>query len=477
MAAVMKETSRATSRLRGFNSGAREIDDAPVEVSAGLPAWLRGTLLLNGPALWDWPGGSYRHWFDGMAMLHRVRIDADAAVRYRSRFVQSKDYQASKAAGAPAFGGFDTPDPAGFFERMKNLRHPRATDNPAVVMSRIGDRWIANTETETLTRFDPDTLETLGAIDFEDNLQMPLLSAHGITDRRGDYWNVGIELGPKCTYRLYRIRAGTQRREVVGSITVAKSGYLHAFAMSTRHAIVWETAMRAQPLGFLFTGNAYIRNFRWDPGSGSMLHAIALDDGRVTSWAIPAMNCFHAVQAYETDDGFVVELADYDDAAVFDDLLLANLRAATPMKSVPRLSRYRLRRGRSDAQREPVGEAIELMQIHPLRFAAERASLTWGSGIAVAPQRRFGDRTVRIDLDSGERREWQRENAVHLEPLFVARPGGIEEDDGVLLVPTLADGDATTQLAVVDAKAMQCVATLAMPQVVPFGFHAAFMPA
>ena len=74
------------SRLRGFDSGAREVDDAAVRVAGDIPAWLHGALLLNGPALWELPGGSRRHWFDGYAMQHRLRIDA-AGGRYRSRFV------------------------------------------------------------------------------------------------------------------------------------------------------------------------------------------------------------------------------------------------------------------------------------------------------------------------------------------------------------------------------------------------------
>lgn len=49
--------------------------------------------------------------------------------------------------------------------------------------------------------------------------------------------------------------------------------------MSQRHALIWETAMRAQPLRFLFGARAYIRNFRWTPEGGSALHAVSLDDG------------------------------------------------------------------------------------------------------------------------------------------------------------------------------------------------------
>lgn len=60
---------------------------------------------------------------------------------------------------------------------------------------------------------------------------------------------------------------------------------------------------------------------------------------------------------------------------------------------------------------------------------------------------------------------------------FGSRPGGQSEDDGVLFVPTLADGDETTVIGVIDARSMQCLAELRPPQIVPFGFHAAFDPA
>jgi beta,beta-carotene 9',10'-dioxygenase len=44
-------------------------------------------------------------------------------------------------------------------------------------------------------------------------------------------------------------------------------------------------------------------------------------------------------------------------------------------------------------------------------------------------------------------------------------------------VPTLADGDSGTVVAVLDPQRMEPIATLHLPQVVPFGFHAAWAPA
>jgi len=43
-------------------------------------------------------------------------------------------------------------------------------------------------------------------------------------------------------------------------------------------------------------------------------------------------------------------------------------------------------------------------------------------------------------------------------------------------VPTLTDGDTGTVVAVLDPARMECIAELQLPQVVPFGFHAAWDP-
>jgi beta,beta-carotene 9',10'-dioxygenase len=462
-------------RLRGFDTGARELDDTELAVHGKLPAWLHGHLLLNGPAVWDLPDGRYAHWFDGLAMLHRVHFAEGRAV-YRSRFARSQSFALAQAAGKPVVGEFSTSDTEPWLKRLTHFFHPRSTDNPAVVMSRIGERWVACTESHHLTEFDPATLATLGELPHDDALDMPLMAAHGMTDSRGDYWNVGVELGPRCTYRLFRIRAGSTARESIGAFTVKKSGYLHAFARSAHHALVWETALRAQPLGFLFTRRPYMGNFRWEPAGGSAIHAISLADGSVRRWEIPPMMCFHAVQAYEDGSDLVLDLCDYPDASIFDDLRLDALRSGARQHTAARLTRYRLQPGRSEAQLQHLGDGFELPQVHPARAEEGAARWAWGAGYDAEDRTHFLDRTVRIDLTTGERREWQRPDAVQLEPLLVPRPGGIDEDDGVLLVPTLADGDAATQIAVVDPRRMECLATVHAPQVLPFGFHAAFHP-
>lgn len=460
-------------RARGFLSGAGEIDDEAVDVQGRLPAWLEGTLLLNGPALWELPRGRLEHWFDGYGMWHALPI-AGGAVRYRSRFAASESYRRSLAAGAPIYGEFGTPNPAGLFAR---LRAARVTDNPAVVMSQHGDRWVSLTETPYLTCFDPASLATLERVDLAQRGEaMHLMSAHGFTLPDGSYLNVATELGPKCTLKPFRLAPGATRPEVIARIKVPKAGYLHGFALAPGHALVWETALRANALGLRFGGKSYVGNFRWEPGRGSVIHAVALDSGAVRSWRIPPMMAFHSTQAWRDGRDLMLEIATYDDDGIMADLSLDRRRRAMPLRSPIHHVRYRLRDGRGEAEPEPLpGPGIELQQVHPGRIGQGRARVCWGA--CTGPSGEAFDSTSRIDLDSGVASSWQRPDATQLEPLFVPRPGGIDDDDGVLFVPTLADTDETTVIGVVDAHSMKCLAELRTPQIVPFGFHAAFKPA
>jgi carotenoid cleavage dioxygenase-like enzyme len=470
---VPARSAAVSRRVRGFFGGAREVDDAPLAVRGSLPAWLRGTLLLNGPALWELPGGALRHWFDGYSMWHALRL-GDGPPRYRSRFAASESYRRSVAGGRPVVGEFGSPNPGGLIAR---LRSPPATDNPAVVISRLGRRWFAVSETPFLTFFDPATLATGErlALSSKDE-RVDLMAAHGFTLDDGSYLNVGTELGRECVLKLLRLRPGAARPEVVARIRTPRVGYTHAFALAPGHAVVWECALRLDALALRFSKRSYADCFTWRPAEGSMLHAVALDGGQVRSWRIPPMMAFHATQAYADGGDLVLELAAYDDGAIFGDLMLDRRRADLPLRARLRHLRYRLRRGRADAEPEPMpGPPIELQQVHPARVGHARARVAWGTG--GVDDGRFADRTLRVDLDSGEVAVFQRDDAIQLEPLFVARPGGENDDDGVLLVPTLAGSDDAGVVAVVDACSMACLAELQAPQVLPFGFHAAFVAA
>lgn len=463
----------AAGRLRGFASVYSECEPIEPKVSGELPPWLSGNLLLNGPALWDFPAARYEHWFDGLALLHRFQIGA-GRVRYHNRFLRSQDWQLAQANGRPMLGGFDTPVAGGLLSRLRHLGHPQRTDNGCVVISPCGGQWLAGTESDRLLRFDPDSLETLGELGWADAEQLPLMAAHPCIDAGGRWWNVAVKLGPSCQYVLFHADAAG-RREIMARIPVKRAGYLHAFALSAGHAVIWECAWRAQPLRFLFSGESYAQHFDWLPEGGSRIHTVSLADGAVRSWDAPALMAFHATQAYEVGGDVVLDLC-LDDIAVVDELKLEALRAGRPTQAPrARHTRLVLSPAASAVREEALPGRFELPQVHPALAGARAARYVWAASASDGAA--FFNLTVKLDHQTGALTKAGLDDAIALEPLFVPRPGAAAEDDGLLLVHTLTDTAAGSCVRVLDAADLRERAAIELPHVMPFGFHGAWRSA
>lgn len=87
-AAAPGARDRARALALGFTSLRDEtrIPDLPIE--GRMPGWLTGTLLRNGPALFEVGPDRFNHWFDGLAMLHAFSFEG-GRVAYANRFLRS----------------------------------------------------------------------------------------------------------------------------------------------------------------------------------------------------------------------------------------------------------------------------------------------------------------------------------------------------------------------------------------------------
>ena len=72
----------------GFTTQSNEMGREPLAVTGQMPSWLSGTLIRNGPAQFEVGSQHYRHWFDGLAMLHGFTFREDQ-VLYSNRFLRS----------------------------------------------------------------------------------------------------------------------------------------------------------------------------------------------------------------------------------------------------------------------------------------------------------------------------------------------------------------------------------------------------
>src|SRR5687767_8859546 len=208
------------------------LDSLPV--SGEIPPWLTGSLVRVTPASWD---AGQRHWFDGMAMLHSFAID-DGRVSYANRWLRSRQFEAVERDGRIAYSEFATDPCRSIFKRVTTMFDPVAavSDNGVVNVAKLGDQYLALTETPLPVAFEPDTLETLGVTDWADAIPGIITTAHPHGDG-GTLINYALHYGARPSYRIYAQRPG-EKPDVIGSVRCGKPGYIHSFGL-TEHYVVF----------------------------------------------------------------------------------------------------------------------------------------------------------------------------------------------------------------------------------------------
>jgi beta,beta-carotene 9',10'-dioxygenase len=169
----------------------------------------------------------------------------------------------------------------------------------------------------------------------------------------------------------------------------------------------------------------------------------------------------------------VLDICAYDDAQIVGDFKLDRLCAENgPGLPVPRFRRYRLVPGTSAAEAETFpGTSIELPRVAPAQ-ASNAYRFAYGAG--TDERSNIFDRLVKIDVRERSVTAWSAPGAYPGEPVFVARPGAVDEDDGVLLSVVLDASAASSYLLVLGARTLEECARALVPHHIPFGFHGMF---
>ncbi|RWN36958.1 carotenoid oxygenase family protein [Mesorhizobium sp.] len=459
----------------GFTTLEQEVDQLPLQVEGELPAWLTGSLIRTGPAKFEVGRQAYTHWFDGLAMLHAFDF-SDGTVRYSNRFIRSQSYCETMEKGRIARGEFMTDPCRTLFGRVMAIFNPKLTDNANVNVSVLAGEIVALTETPMPIRFDPHTLKTHGRLQFSRAIKGQISTAHPHSDGQRGYSYV-IEMGRRSTYRLFVDERGVQR--VLAELPVDRPSYMHSFGMSERYLVLTEFPLRVNPLKLAFSGKPFITNYRWQPEFGTVFTVIDKSTGAVVARArASSCFCFHHVNAFEADGALLVDLLAYPDATIIDELRLDRLRAGARVNPTSTLARYRIPlEGNPSAtieiEPEPLCDTrIELPRIDYSRRAGRSYRCVWGAGQSEPDS--FLDTIAKVELSAtapATVTTWAEPGCYAGEPVYVARPAGAEEDDGVLLSVVLDVGAGTSFLLVLDAATLAERARASVPHHIPFGFH------
>jgi len=465
-------TATTTGASVGFTTLAHEtvVDELPVQ--GELPAWLSGSLLRTGPAKFEAGERSMRHWFDGLAMLHRFTL-RDGHASYGNRFLHSASYRAAEERGEIAYPEFATDPCRSLFKRVQSLfaGGPSLSDNGNVNLGRLGERFIAMTETPLPVEFDPHTLESASAHPY--TAPGHLTTAHPHLDRSsGGMLNYAAKLGLRSEYRFFLLEPEAAKPRVIASQTVREPAYMHSFGLTERWLVLAEFPLVVNPLALALSGRPYIENYRWKPERGTRFTLIDRQTGR-TGATLEADACFafHHVNAFERDGEVIVDACTYPDASIVEDLYLERLRAGKPI-SAASLTRFRLRPDRGEATSERLSDwDLELPRIDYGRRNERPYRWVWGVATGASG---FVDDILKVDTEDGSARFWSEPDCYPGEPVFVRRPDGTGEDDGVLLSVVLDGGSERSFLLVLDARDLQELARAEAPHQIPFGFHGQF---
>ncbi len=469
LTAVSASSSTPAGPRGGFDSLRHEgrIDSLPIHGS--LPGWLTGSLVRTGPALWDLEGQTMRHWFDGLAMLHRFSI-AEGQVSYAHKFLQTQAYRAAKERGRISYSEFATDPCRSLFQRVTAMFSPAISDNANVNLVKLGEQFVAMTETPLPVQFDAQTLETVGLA-----YKAPgqLTTAHPHLDRdTGGMINYAAHLGPRSSYRFFRLPPGSQAPELIASRPVREPAYMHSFGQTPGWLVLAELPLVVNPLSLAFSGRPYIENYRWKPELGTRIHLISrTGSGKVLSFETEARFAFHHVNSYEDGEDVVVDVCTYPDAGVVEDLYLERLRAGKPVAGAA-LERIRVSPATGAVGLERLLEApIELPRINYGRCHERPYRYVWGVGVSTG----WLDRIVKGDVVARESAVWHEEGCYPGEPVFVAAPEGRDEDEGVLLSVVFDGQKGNSFLLVLDARNLTELARVEVPHHIPFGFHGQFV--
>ncbi|KAK3566575.1 hypothetical protein QTP86_001066 [Hemibagrus guttatus] len=207
-----------------------------------------------------------------------------------------------------------------FFSYFKGVE---VTDNCLVNVFPIGEDFYAVTETNYITKVNPDTLETLKKVDMCKYVSINGITAHPHIERDGTVYNIGncMGKGASLAYNIIRIPPKQkdksdpiEKSKVVVQFPSAerfKPSYVHSFGMTENYFVFIETPVKINLLKFLsawaIRGTNYMDCFESDEQKGTWIHIARKDPGEYIDhkFRTSAMGLFHHINCYE-DSGFIV---------------------------------------------------------------------------------------------------------------------------------------------------------------------------
>ncbi|XP_038142692.1 beta,beta-carotene 15,15'-dioxygenase [Cyprinodon tularosa] len=501
------------------------------DIKGSVPNWLQGTLLRNGPGIFSVGDTSYEHWFDGMSLITSFSFK-DGEITHRSRFLRGDTYNSNMDANrimVSEMGTMAYPDPSKnfIFKAITFLNHtvPDFTDNGTSNIIRYGNDYFATAETNYIRKIDPVTLETQEKVDYLKYLPVNLATSHPHYDKEGNAYNIGTSIAEKgkTKYIIFKVPnisakekgktvPALKKLEVISTIpcrSLLSPSYCHSIGFTDNYIIFVEQPFK---LDILKMATAYIRKVNWAscmkfcPDENTLIHLIDRRTGKQVDvkYYTQSMVIYHHVNAFEDEGHIVFDVIAYNDDKLYDMFYLKNLKkdADTPSEvyTQPSFRRFALpitaetgfgvgenvvklkyttatavkeKEGKFTCHSEVLCEDFELPRIN-YDYNGNKYQFVYGN---IVEKSALSKQIAKFDTKTKTMLYWNEENCWPSEPIFVPRPNGESEDDGVVLSSVINSKPGQSSfLVILDGKTFKEVARAYVNAELYKDMHGIFIP-
>ena len=449
-----------------FRPISTEVDADRVEVVQGaVPSDLSGSYLRNGPNPRFPPIGSYTFPIDGDGMVHGLWFE-DGTVRYRNRFVETPGLRAEERAQRALWPGLMTFDPptadlvgadlAGTFK-----------DLPDINVVRHAGRLLALAEGNRPFELTAE-LATVGPWLFDGGLPKGLCAHPKVDPHTGELVAFRYDFTePFLTWSVVG-RDGTMAQPET-AIEIDGTYMIHDCAITEHHLVLFVCPFRFD-IAAAMRGQSVLA---WEPERGTRIAVVPRDGSAVRWFDAEPFWVWHFANAFEDGtDRIIVDFCRWEQPVLGGSELAPQgsvQRATLPLDGRP---------VRFDTLDDRVGEFPRVDD----RLLGRRHHRFHVAGVdpdQPPPGVGMWNTLERFDADTGHKVVRRGGLVCFGEAVFAPRRDSADEDDGYVM--TYAYDTVTTQstFIILDAAdiAGEPVATLQLPQRVPFGLHGAWLPA
>ena len=466
---------------KAFEKPAVEFGPVSLKVLLGqVPLGLRGIFYQNGTGRLARGKATAGHWFDGDGAILSVEF-AQGRATGTYRYVQTEGYLAEEEAGEYLYGNYGMRYPGPLWKHLLGLIKRGSIKNSAnTSVLALEDRLLALWEAGRPYGLNLETLETLGEESLGWLKEGQPFSAHPLRDPvSGEIYSVGVNA--LCQLSIYRCDAKCRLLKET-QISLAFVPMVHSFVIAGPYLVFVISPLRLSTLPLLLNQKCYADSIGWDASAGTRLIVVdresleIVSEGRAEPWFQ-----FHFGNGCVEKDGSVrLDFARFDEFAAINEVLREVPSGRIETKAYGRLWQLRLnpKTGEVLSNECVLDRDCEFPQV-PAQAIGQPWRYTYllmhRDGVKTGEDW-FGA-IGRFDYETGELKQADLgEGNYGSEALYVA--DGIDPQQGWLLEVVYNAVAEQSELRVFDASTMgEPVCRLALPEIVPIGFHGTWQAA